>query len=227
MAENDHSTNVNNHEDGKTRQRGWLWDSKPWQAFKTFAIIFSFTVNIVVFIVLLAILPLILPIVDVIAKPLVGGLNQSFVDMSEATISRTIEVNDDLDIAFTLPLSTETVVRVTQDVPLTNVPARFILPGGGGQINGVVSLNLPAGLELPVYLDLVVPVEQTIPVNLAVGVDIPLDETELGTPFNTLVSLFTPLDQALKSLPANNQELIDRIRTPLPTPTPVPVTVND
>ncbi len=226
MAENESPTQVDGRSDDNRSSR-WLWDSKPWQAFKTFAIIFSFTVNIVVFVILLAILPLILPIVDAVAKPLVGGLNQSFVDMSEATISRTIEVNDELDIAFSLPLSTETVVRVTQDVPLTNVPARFVLPGGGGQINGAVSLNLPANLELPVYLSLEVPVEQTIPVNLAVDVDIPLSETELGTPFNTLVSLFTPLDQALKSLPGSNEELIDRIRTPLPTPTPMPVTSRD
>ncbi len=201
-----------------SRQRRWFWDSKPWQAFKTVAIIFSFAVNLVVLIALLTILPLILPIVDSIAKPLVGGLNDSFVDMSEATISRTIEVNDTIDIAFTLPLETETVVMVTQPVPLVSIPARFVLPGGGGFINGAVSLDLPQGLELPVFLSLEVPVEQTIPVNLVVGVDIPLSETELGKPFNTLVGLFTPLDQAIDSLPGSNEELINRLRTAPPAP---------
>lgn len=210
MAEDIHTPDQTNEPD--SRRRRWFWDSKPWQAFKTVAIIFSFAVNLVVLIVLLAILPLILPIVDSIAKPLVGGLNDSFVDMSEATISRTIEVKDTLDIAFTLPLETETVVRVTQPVPLVSIPARFVLPGGGGFINGAVTLDLPANLELPVFLSLEVPVEQTIPVELSVSVDIPLSETELGKPFNTLVGLFTPLDQAIDSLPGSNEELINRLR---------------
>ena len=215
MAEDIHTSNQSNETTGQ--QRRWFWDSKPWQAFKTVAIIFSFAVNLIVLIALLAILPIILPIVDSIAKPLVGGLNDSFVDMSEATISRTIEVNDTIDIAFTLPLETETVVMVTQPVPLVSIPARFVLPGGGGFINGSVSLDLPQGLELPVFLSLEVPVEQTIPVNLMVGVDIPLSETELGKPFNTLVGLFTPLDRAIDSLPGSNEELINRLRSAPPT----------
>lgn len=188
-----------------------FWDSKPWQAFKTFAIIFSFVMNLVLLIVLLAILPLIIPIVNEIAKPIVGGLNSSFVDMSTATISRTIEVNDHIPIDFTLPLSTTTNVVVIDDVPLQGVPARFILPGGGGSINGQVFLDLPRGLSLPVQLDLQVPVSQTVPVHLAVGVQIPLSETELGGPFNRLQALFEPLDRLLSGLPSSNQELIDRV----------------
>jgi hypothetical protein len=217
MAEVSH-TSGNHDNPSEERKARWFWDSKPWQAFKTMAIIFSFVVNLVVLIALLAILPLILPIVDSIAKPLVGGLNDSFVDMSEATISRTIEVKDTLDIAFTLPLETNTVVRVTENVPLNSIPARFVLPGGGGFINGSVSLELPANLELPVFLSLEVPVEQTIPVELMVSVEIPLNETELGKPFNTLVGLFTPLDEAIDSLPGSNQELFTRLRAPQPLP---------
>lgn len=223
MAEDNNTPpNDNDNNSNGNRKRGWLWDSKPWQAFKTFAIIFSFAINIVVLILLLAILPLILPIVDTIAKPLVGGLSDSFVDMSEATISRTIAVDDEIDIAFTLPLETETVVRVTEDVPLNAIPARFELPGGGGQINGWVTLDLPANLELPVQLGLEVPVEQTIPVNLAVAVDIPLSETELGKPFNTLVGLFAPLDQAIENLPDSNEDLVNRLLTPQPVETETP-----
>jgi hypothetical protein len=188
-----------------------FWDSKPWQAFKTFAIIFSFIMNFVLLIVLLAILPLIIPIVNEIAKPIVGGLNSSFVDMSAATISRTIEVNDQIPIAFTLPLSTTTNVIVVDNVPLQGVPARFILPGGGGSINGQVYLDLPEGLNLPVQLNLQVPVSQTVPVHLSVGVQIPLSETELGAPFNRLQALFAPLDRLLGGLPSSNEELIERV----------------
>lgn len=195
----------------RSSRRQWMWTGKPWQAFKNFAIIFSFVVNIVLVLVLLLVLPLILPIVDQIAMPIVGGLDGSFQQMNEASIEQTIIVDDDLDIAFNLPLETETVVRVTEDVALTSVPATFQLPGGGGAINGYVSLNLPAELALPVELNLEVPVQQTIPVVLEVPVTIPLAETQLGPPFATLQSLFGPLNDALEKLPGSNQELYERL----------------
>ncbi len=189
----------------------WLWTGKPWQAFKIFAIFFSFAMNLILLIVLLAAAPLIIPIVSEIAVPIVGGLNSSFVDMSAATIERTIDVDDTMPIEFTLPLSTTTDVVVVDEVALDALPARFVLPGGGGAINGQVSLSLPEGLVLPVQLDLNVPVSQTIPVKLAVAVDIPLDETELGGPFSQLQGLFEPLDLLLRRLPSSNEELFDRI----------------
>ncbi len=189
-----------------------FWSGKPWQAFKTFAILFSFTVNVILLIVLLLIAPLIIPIVDSIAKPIVGGLNSSFIDMSDASIVRTIQVEDEMPISFTLPLEATTDVVLAEAVPL-NIPARFILPGGGGSINGNVALNLPQGLVLPVELALEVPVDQQIPVALDVVVEIPLQETELGAPFNTLRSLFEPLNNLLIKLPSSNDELIDRVRS--------------
>jgi len=189
----------------------WAWDGKPWQAFKTFAILFSFTMNVIMLIVLLVAAPLILPIVNSVARPIVGGLNESFVDMSTATISRTIEVNDTIPINFTLPLNTTTDVVVVRNVPLQGIPAQFILPAGGGSINGQVYLDLPAGLQLPVQLNLEVPVNQQIPVQLAVDVQIPLSETELGGPFQRLRGLFEPLDEMLDRLPASNEEFMDRV----------------
>ena len=188
-----------------------FWQGKPWQAFKNFAIIFSFAVNAIFLIVLLAAAPLIIPIVNDVAEPLVGGLNDSFVQMGQAKISRTIEVNDVIPIAFTLPLSTATVVTTTQAVPL-QVPAEFVLPDGGGTIRGIVAIELPANLPLPVQLALEVPVDQQIPVALSVDVNIPLQETELGQPFGQLQQLFAPLDRLLTSLPSSNEELLQRLR---------------
>lgn len=188
-----------------------FWQGKPWQAFKNFAIIFSFAVNAIFLIVLLVAAPLIIPIVNDVAEPLVGGLNDSFVQMGQAKISRTIEVNDVIPIAFTLPLSTETVVTTTAAVPL-QVPAEFILPDNGGTIRGIVAIELPANLPLPVQLALEVPVDQQIPVALSVDVNIPLQETELGQPFSQLQQLFAPLDRLLTSLPSSNAELLQRLR---------------
>jgi hypothetical protein len=198
----------------------WVWSGKPWQAFKTFAIIFSFIMNFVLLLVLLIAAPLILPIVDSIAEPIVGGLSDSFVDMSEAKIVQTITVTDKIPINFILPLDQETDVVIVRNVPLQNVPAQFVLPGGGGQINGTVNLALPEGLALPVRLSLNVPVDQEIDIVLPVEVEIPLQDTELGGPFNTLRALFEPLDRLIKGLPSSNDELFNRVTQSEPAPAP-------
>ena len=73
--------------------------------------------NFVLLLVLLIAAPLILPIVNSIVDPLVGGLSDSFVDMSEANISRTITVEDTIPISFTLPLEQQTEVLVVDSFP--------------------------------------------------------------------------------------------------------------
>ena len=191
----------------------YFWQKEPWQAFKNFAIIFSFIVNFVLLLVLLLAAPLIIPAVDAVARPLVGGLSESFVQMGDASIVRTIVVNDRIPVSFTLPLSTTTDVVLDRPVPL-DVPATFNFPGGGGTINGSVRLELPEGMVLPIRLDLGVPVSNTIPVQLDVGVDIPLEETELGPPFTKLQELFVPLDRFVDGLPDSNHELYQRITDP-------------
>lgn len=190
--------------------KGFIWQARPWQAFKNVAIIFSFIVNIILVIVLLLALPLLIPVLNSVAKPLVGGLSDSFVQMGEASIERTISVDDQIPVVFTLPLQQETDVVLIEPVPMS-VPATFVLPAGGGTINGTVILELPPGTSLPVALDMQVPVSTTIPVALDVGVDIPLQETELATPFNTLRELFEPLDGFIGGLPQSNDDLYERL----------------
>ncbi len=203
----------------------WLWDKRPWDAFKTFAIIFSFVLNFTLLIVMMAIGGLIIPIVNDIVEPIVGGLNDSFIDMSEATISQEITIDTTMPISFTLPLDLDTDVVLTGPVPV-NVPATFVLPGGGGQINGNVNITLPAGLILPVSITAEVPVDQVIPVSMQVPVEIPLADTELGVPFRTLRGLFAPLNRLLVNLPSSNEELSDRVTNEIlgKTPTPPPIT---
>lgn len=197
----------------------FIWQARPWQAFKTIAIIFSFIVNIILVIGILLALPLLLPALNGVAKPLVGGLSDSFVQMGEASIERTISVDDQIPVVFTLPLQQETNVVLTEPVPMS-VPATFVLPGGGGTINGTVILELPPETSLPVALDMQVPVSTTIPVQLDVGVDIPLQETELATPFNTLRDLFEPLDGFMGGLPRSNDDLYERLSNREEEPAP-------
>lgn len=191
-------------------QSSW---KKIWSAFKNFALVFSFLVNLALVIVVLLLLPMVLPILNQGVKPIIVGLNQSFEEMNQASIKRTIEVNDSVPIDFVLPLDAQTNVTLTQQVPLRDIPATFNLTymtlGNGGVIEGTVSLDLPSNLSLPVTINMDVPVNHDIPVELAVDVDIPLKETELEQPFNRLQNLFGPLSEQFKKLPESNEAILN------------------
>ena len=172
-----------------------------WNSFKTVALLISFAVNMVLIIVLLIVLMQIFQIKNGILEPLIDGLHSNFVGMDEATIYRTIEVEDEIPVVFDLPLNQSTNVVLTQDVPLA-ASATFTLPGGGGVINGRVDIVLPSGLVLPIQLNMTVPVNTSIPIDLPVEVAIPLKETQLHTPFTNLRDLLEPYVRILDNLPS-------------------------
>jgi hypothetical protein len=172
-----------------------------WAAFKTLAILFSFAVNLVLVIVLLIIGGwLLFPAKTELAEPMLDDLQGAITSLEQATIYRTIPIDQQVPVSFTLPLNQETIVILSQDVQLIR-PAVFQLPGGGGAINGTVNLNLPEGLELPVYLSLDVPVDNSIPVQFPVQVAIPLKETELNQTVIKLNDLLGPIIEYLNDLP--------------------------
>jgi hypothetical protein len=173
-----------------------------WNSFKTVALLISFIVNMVLIVVLLIVMMQIFQIKNGILEPLIDGLHSNFVGMDEATIYRTIEVEDEIPVVFDLPLNQSTNVVLTQDVPIA-ASATFTLPGGGGVINGRVDIVLPSGLVLPVQLDMTVPVNTSIPIDLPVDVAIPLQETQLHTPFTNLRNLLEPYVRVLDNLPSN------------------------
>jgi len=156
-----------------------------WRAFKNVAIVFSFIVNFVLLILLLALLVpgvrALLVLRNGLLEPLVADLDGAFVSLGQATIDTTVQIDESIPIGFDLPLDErlpidfdlsidqDTIVILNEEVPLY-APARFTLPGGGGAINGQVSLSLPKGMNLPVRLSIVVPVSQTVPVQLNVPV---------------------------------------------------------
>lgn len=192
-------------------RNSWVWQGRPWEAFKSFAILFSFVLNFILLIVLLLIGPLVFPVIlNNTVEPIVTGLNDSFAMMNTATISQTIPLDTEMPLRTTIPLAAETVVVLTEPVTLDNISTTFVLPGGGGAINGTVSLVLPRDTALPVALNMQVPVSQTVPVVMAVPVQIELSHTDLGVPFDRLQSLFTPLDDLVTNLPSSNEELVQR-----------------
>jgi hypothetical protein len=200
-----------------------------WNAFKDIAILFSFIVNFILVVLLLVIsLPALQAVFSLktgMVEPLLNDLDTAFVGLGEATIDTTIQVRDapvpirfdlplnqPLTIDFPLPIDQSTVVVLTEPVPL-ELPARFNLPGGGGSINGSVSLALPAGLRMPVQLNMTVPVKQVIAVNMNVPVDqivpismdvpvhIRLGEAGLNPAVENLRAVFRPLKMQIERLP--------------------------
>jgi hypothetical protein len=179
-----------------------------WLAFEKFAIFFSFVVAFVLVMILLVTVyvtwqmwPAFTALKDEVACPLIADVNGLVGDLEDAVITRTIPISQTIPVRFDLPLDKNLDVQLTQGVQLSR-PTTFVLPGGGGQINGTVFLVLPQGQNLPVHMNMTVPVSQTLPVQMDVSVSIPLKETELGPVVAKLKDLLLPYldlaDGALK-----------------------------
>jgi hypothetical protein len=168
----------------------WLW---------RFMVIFSFVVNLVLIGVVLFLLATLFDIKQNIAEPLVGGLYSAFVGLEDATIDWTIPVRADVPVNLDIPLQQNTVVILTEAVPMT-VVANIQAPALS-LTNARVTLELPVGLRLPVSLDLNVPVRDSLPVSLDVRAVIPLADTQLEDVAQSLQLLFEPLAVGLVNLP--------------------------
>jgi hypothetical protein len=206
-------------------------------AFWKAAILFSLAVNLVLLLVVLALGMLVFQIKNAIAAPLVGGMHASFVQMDEASIIATvqvddtiqvndtihvvdtIQVHDTLPVVFDLPLSALTTVTLTRDTTIPDttvnlngvpVPTDIILPSGTPldiQLNLIVPVSQSVPVVLNVPITLAVPVNLDVPVDLTVPVNIPLRETELHAPFTNLAALVEPYDTLLDAAPSSWADL--------------------
>jgi len=181
-----------------------------WNAFRNIAILFSFLVNIVLVIVV-AILVLradsIFSLKTEIAEPLLVDLDQAFAALGETRIQSTIYITDTIPVVFDIPLEQNTDVILTQPVPLA-MPAQFVISGGGGTINGTVTMSLPQGQALPVVLRINVPVSTTAPVIIEAPVTIDLAEAGMGPAIEQLRAVFRPMTSFVQSLPDTAEELL-------------------
>jgi len=164
------------------------------------AVALSVIFNVIFFIVIVLLVIFIFNLKTGIIQPLVNNLYGSFVGLDQAQILTTIKVQDTVPVKLTIPLQTQTTVTLTGDVPV-HANATFSLPGGGGTINGSVSIVLPTGLKLPVALDLTVPVNDKLPVSLNVPVNIRIQDTQLNDPIAQLQNTLKPYVRLLGNLP--------------------------
>jgi hypothetical protein len=161
----------------------------------TVASILSLIVNVILIVVLLVLGRELFVLKSLVGEQLLGGLYQNFIYMDLAHIKTEITVKDTIPISFTLPISQDTVVTLTNPTPINGANVRIV--SGGLTINSPANIILPAGTSLPVHLELNVPVQTTVPVTLKVPVDIPLDQTELHKPFIGLQQVVDPFYKML------------------------------
>ena len=184
-------------EPGQRQRRGVV--SRYWEAFKNIAILFSFTVNFVMVLGLLIVLLAILPAKEVFVSPIMGKVWGELEALDNAKIETTVQIDHQLPIAFPVHVhENPTTVRLTAPVSM-KMPARFVLPAGGGTINGTVNVVMPAGTRLPVVIeDMTIQVSQTIPVQFDQPVTIYLRDTELHNNITNFQELLRPFYELLK-----------------------------
>lgn len=185
-------------------ERPWwlnlIWQGKIGPAFWTVTGVISLTVNIVLLAVLFVLAQHLFTLKHIVQDQLLGGLSANFAAMDEAVIRTTVEVHDQIPVVFDLPVKTETVVMLTEDVTIQG--ARVNLVTGGLQILGApANIVLPKGTRLPIKLDITVPVNTQVPVDLTVPVSIPLKETDLHRPFVGLQQVVAPYQRLLEKVP--------------------------
>lgn len=186
-----------------------------WLAFEKFALFFSFVVAFLLVMALLLLAfaawqasPVLRDLKDGLVCDTVTGLNRLMDDLENAVITRTIHISQAIPVQFEVPLDMRVTVKLTDDVAIER-PASYVLPAGGGRINGTVLLELPKGQKLPIHMQAPVPIDEQLPVVMDVPVSIPLRETELGGVIQQLRELLAPLQL---------EKLEETLRCPAPKP---------
>lgn len=164
-------------------------------AFWTVASGLSFIVNVILIVTLIILGQELFELKRLVGNHVIDGLYQNFVLMDNASIKTNIQVQDTIPVNFTLPISQDTVVTLTEPTRVNNVLIN--LNSGGLSINSPANIVLPAGTNLPVHLNLTVPVDTQIPILLNVPVNIPLNQTELHKPFAGLQKVIGPFNTML------------------------------
>ncbi len=174
--------------------------NKVGPAFWTITSTLSLVINLALIVLVIILSSQLFALKRTIQDQLVAGLYKNFVLMDQANIKSTIPVNAEVPAKFNLAIDKDLEVTLTEDTPIKG--ASVSVDGGYITIsNAPTHIILPAGTKLPIHLKMIVPVDQKIPVNLDVNVNIPLNQTDLHTPFIGLQEVVKPYSQLLEDMP--------------------------
>jgi hypothetical protein len=169
-----------------------------WRAAVVLTLVTSMAINLILIVIVFALINQVGSI-KITLSSVLGQLDSAFEGLGQVVVNDTIKINQQVPVQFELPLSQDTVVTTRGPVPI-NTQANFSL-GQFGSINGIVSLQLPAGTQLPVHLDMSVPVSNSIPVVFDQPVSIPLAEKGLGPVVAKLRAAVGPIINLVQQLP--------------------------
>ena len=204
---------LRNYYNRSPRLQRTVYQGKFAPAFWTVASVISLVVNVILIAVILILGRQLFNLRTIVSEGLVGGLYENFVKMDQAhiiteiNVSSTIQVQDEIDVVFDLPLNQDTEVILTQATSING--ATIFLNGAAVPLD----IILPSGTALNIGMDMVVPVNTTIPVsldvpvNLTVPVDIPLEETQLHEPFVGLRTVVEPYNTILSDTPSGWEQI--------------------
>ncbi|NTU62644.1 MAG: hypothetical protein HGB05_04410 [Chloroflexi bacterium] len=169
-----------------------------WRAAVVLTLVTSMVINLILIVVVFVLLNQVGSI-KLTLNSVLGQLDAAFEGLGQVVITDTIKISQQVPVQFDLPLNQDTVVTTQAPVPI-NTQATFSL-GQFGSINGLVSLQLPAGTRLPVHLELTVPVSNAIPVVFDQPISIPLAEKGLGPVVAKLRAALAPIIDLVRQLP--------------------------
>lgn len=188
-----------------------LYEGKPWTAFKNFAVVFSLLMNFIMLTIFLFVTLLVIPYTNFMTS-FITELKSAFNQLERAELVQKINLNTEMPINFTLPLSD--TVNFTPTEPIT-IPITTTMDFPDGySMDGELQFILPAGTNLPLSLNLDLPVDQTVPISVNIDIVIPIDETELGQTFREIEAIYDPFERFLIKLPSSNEELFGNVLPP-------------
>ncbi|MDQ7028955.1 MAG: hypothetical protein Q9O62_03845 [Ardenticatenia bacterium] len=132
-------------------------------------------------------------------------------DLATSTISMTVPISEELEIAVTVPFREELVVPIATVIPLNaNLELAFSLgPAGAQSIEVPIQAEIPISLTVPVKIDRQIPVYAKVPISMEIPVSIPLAQTPLATQLSSWEEMLTQLNNQLSRFIAQDQRAPD------------------
>ncbi len=181
------------------------YQGKYLPAFWTVACIASLLVNAILIAILIAFGRNFFAMKAAVADGLVNGTSDNLALMDKAHIitrvpvQTKIQLQDDLPVAFSLPISQSTQLTLAQD---TRITGAYIYLNNTAVLT---DLTLPARTPILVDLDMTIPVDvsvpmsMTVPLSLQVPVDIAVNQTDLHQSIVGLQGVIEPYKTLLGS----------------------------
>lgn len=136
-----------------------------------------------------------------ITLSVLAGARTTVAAIGDETLSYTFEVNREIPIAASVPISKSVIVPIRATIPVSTV---VIIPVNAG-ILGTFDLDVPIRTMIPINLDVTVPISETVeiattvPVDLDVPIRIPIAETPLAGYLENLDAALVQVEKRLKN----------------------------